>query len=247
MLPRVSYLYTLVPQCLARLDRYLGAGPHTPWLEFRHLPLRWQIRFSGYPLAAMPPCMPETSLKAAFLNSLKEATFILRGTAGRVMEMAAGSQTELWSAVTRADAAAYAEAAASLQLSPGSWRGRPPSLPVRILACEAGGVPGSWRGVFYSSRPVAISRGGDETEGEGEESAGPSGLSLGQALDGILREADLCERPGPEEADCSPVPSPRPYTATVCGLTPAPETSLATLYSSCAAGDGFLYVAVHLA
>lgn len=32
-----------------------------------------QIRFSGYPLAAMPPCMPETSLKAAFLNSLKVA------------------------------------------------------------------------------------------------------------------------------------------------------------------------------
>lgn len=161
------------------------------------------------------------------------------------MEMAAGSQAELWSAVVRADSSAYAEAASSLQLVPGSVRGRAPSLPLRILACEAGSVPGSWRGVFYSSRPIAVGQAAGEAE-RGETSMPPN-VTLSQALDGVLREADLRERPGGDDAEPSADVAGRSYTAIVCGLTPDPDTSLASLYGSCAAGDGFLYVAVHLA
>ena len=62
-------------------------------------PLNHLRNWLTHPLAAQPPCcrmLPaysgEGALRSAFFNSLKEAACISRGSAQRVMEMAAGAQ-----------------------------------------------------------------------------------------------------------------------------------------------------------
>lgn len=49
LLPRVGYLYSLVPLCLPRFSRYLKPGDKTPWFEYRNLPLKWCAASAGAP------------------------------------------------------------------------------------------------------------------------------------------------------------------------------------------------------
>jgi hypothetical protein len=41
LVPRQSYLHSLVPQALRMLEHLLPPGEHTPWFEHGHLPLKW--------------------------------------------------------------------------------------------------------------------------------------------------------------------------------------------------------------
>lgn len=59
------------------------------------LPWRLVIHFRSFPDRTLPTYSGEAGLRAAFFNSLKEAACICRGSAQRVMEMAAGAQAGL--------------------------------------------------------------------------------------------------------------------------------------------------------
>jgi hypothetical protein len=56
------------------------------------LPWRLTLHFRGFPDRQLATYGGEASLRAAFFNSLKEAAVISRGSAQRVMEMAAAAQ-----------------------------------------------------------------------------------------------------------------------------------------------------------
>jgi hypothetical protein len=155
LVPRQSYLHSLVPQALQQLQHLLPPGDATPWFEHGRLPLKWcvapshpppedfegcmqrwcvapqlpvttlcnrsrcnacrrglpagvlydlvaapsgelpwrlTIHFRAFPDRMLPTYSGEAGLRAAFFNSLKEAACICRGSAQRVMEMAAGAQ-----------------------------------------------------------------------------------------------------------------------------------------------------------
>ena len=71
------------------------------------------IHFRAFPAAMLPPFGGEPALKASFLNSLKEAAFVARGSAMRVMEMSGGAQQDLWAAVLAGALGPYAQASAA--------------------------------------------------------------------------------------------------------------------------------------
>ncbi len=56
------------------------------------LPWRLTLHFRGFPDRQLAAYGGEAALRGAFFNSLKEAACIARGSAQRVMEMAAGAQ-----------------------------------------------------------------------------------------------------------------------------------------------------------
>lgn len=72
-------------------------------------PWRLTLHFRAYPCTMLAPWEGEPSLRAAFLNSLKEAAFVARGSVQRVMEMSAGAQADLWAAAADGRLAAYAQ------------------------------------------------------------------------------------------------------------------------------------------
>jgi autophagy-related protein 5 len=196
LVPRQSYLHSLVPQALQQLQHLLPPGDATPWFEHGRLPLKWcvapshpppedfegcmqrwcvapqlpvttlcnrsrcnacrrglpagvlydlvaapsgelpwrlTIHFRAFPDRMLPTYSGEAGLRAAFFNSLKEAACICRGSAQRVMEMAAGAQEDLWRHVMGSSLQPYRQILSSLQLAPVALRGRRPAVPLRLL------------------------------------------------------------------------------------------------------------------
>ncbi|EOY03141.1 Autophagy protein Apg5 family isoform 1 [Theobroma cacao] len=69
----------------------LCAEPERPW--------NITVHFRGYPGNVLIPCDGEDSVKWSFINSLKEAAYIINGNCKNVMNMSQSDQLELWHSV----------------------------------------------------------------------------------------------------------------------------------------------------
>eukprot|EP00884_Botryococcus_braunii_P011974 jgi/Botrbrau1/20778/Bobra.0156s0010.1 len=179
MMPRMGWLPSLAERVFPHFQHVLPPGDNKPWFDYKGLPLRWQ-----YPVGALYDCLvpsqeqpwcltvhyrafPESllewegpkAMRAAYLNSLKEAAVIALGSCSPVMQMAQGTEDDLWEAVQRADVARWREVMEGL----GLLAGRPASdkkfIPFRLLLRRGGrGYLTSYEGVHYTSRPMEFLR-----------------------------------------------------------------------------------------
>ncbi|KAK2986862.1 hypothetical protein RJ640_009596 [Escallonia rubra] len=69
----------------------LCAEPERPW--------NLTVHFRGYPGNILTPCDGEDSVKWSFINSLKEAAYIINGNVKNIMNMSQSDQVDLWRAV----------------------------------------------------------------------------------------------------------------------------------------------------
>ncbi|KAL8200285.1 hypothetical protein R6Q57_011624 [Mikania cordata] len=118
--PRIGYLPLLFPQLKPFFSDALPPGVDTIWFEYKGLPLKWYIptgvlfdllcseperpwnltvHFRGYPGNILIPCDGEDSVKWSYINSLKEAAYIIHGSSKNVMNMSHPDQVELWQSV----------------------------------------------------------------------------------------------------------------------------------------------------
>ncbi|XP_075501543.1 autophagy protein 5-like isoform X2 [Primulina tabacum] len=117
---RLGYLPLLVPQIKPFFSSSLPPGVDTVWFDYKGLPLKWYIptgvlfdllcaeperpwnitvHFRGYPGNLLTPCEGEESVKWSFINSLKEAAYIINGNCKNIMNMSQSDQAELWLSV----------------------------------------------------------------------------------------------------------------------------------------------------
>ena len=213
---------------------------------------------------------------------------MLRGSAARVMEMGAAASEKLFSCVSQGHIQGFRDVAGALQLAPAPVRGRAAQVPVRVLACQRAGLPGSWAGVRYTSRPAPVTYTksvlrGDSLDGSDVEEAKPASphaAAPGTSSASAEEEAPAMELSS-QSAEAAPVIEISPATETVpaslesilvpmlgelsgdlgaaCGaqalegarvtihgIEPPLSTDVGALFASFAAGDGFLYIVVHL-
>lgn len=138
--PRIGYLPLLVPQIKPFFTSTLPPGVDTVWFEYKGLPLKWHIptgvlfdllcaeperpwnltvHFRGYPENILTPCEGEDSVKWSFINSLKEAAYVINGNCKNIMNMSQSDQSELWRSVLNGNLEAYLRIASKLKLSLG--------------------------------------------------------------------------------------------------------------------------------
>ncbi|CAD6248391.1 unnamed protein product [Miscanthus lutarioriparius] len=111
--PRIGYLPLLIPVIKAHFSNALPPGVDTVWFEYKGLPLKW-----GYPSEILSPCEGEDSVKWSYMNSLKEATFIITGNNKSVMNMSHADQVALWESVMKGNLDGYKNISTRLKLGP---------------------------------------------------------------------------------------------------------------------------------
>ncbi|KAK9918214.1 hypothetical protein WJX75_002319 [Coccomyxa subellipsoidea] len=177
---RLGYLPTVAAQALEFFQDVLPPGTDSPWFEYKRIPLPWQVPVGvlydllasdheqPWPLTVHFRAFPDvllrwdgdSTLRAAYFNSLKEAAYIFQGSAltREVMNMALQAQNDLWNAVTAGDAEQYASVCRSLRMVPKARGERRPSVPLRLyIRQNHGGYMGSLdSATLYTSRPVEI-------------------------------------------------------------------------------------------
>ncbi|XP_054797068.1 autophagy protein 5 isoform X2 [Prosopis cineraria] len=135
--PRIGYLPLLISIIKPHFSSTLPPGVDTMWFEYRGLPLKWYIptgvlfdllcveperpwdltvHFRGYPSNILLPCENEDSVKWSFINSLKEAAYIIIGNCKNVMNMSQTDQVELWQSVLKGNLDAYQRVSSKLKL-----------------------------------------------------------------------------------------------------------------------------------
>ncbi|XP_019172021.1 PREDICTED: autophagy protein 5 isoform X1 [Ipomoea nil] len=135
--PRIGYLPLLAPQVKPFFSGTLPPGVDTIWFEYKGLPLKWYIpigvlfdllcaeperpwnltvHFRGYPGNILTPCEAEDSVKWSFINSLKEAAYIINGNCKNIMNMSQSDQSELWRSVVNRNLEAYLRVSSKLKL-----------------------------------------------------------------------------------------------------------------------------------
>ncbi|KAB2057639.1 hypothetical protein ES319_A11G181100v1 [Gossypium barbadense] len=136
--PRIGYLPLLAPLIKPYFSSTLPPGVDTIWFDYNGLPLRWYIptgvlfdllcpeperpwnitvHFRGYPGNVLIPCEGEDSVKWSFINSLKEAAYIMNGNCKNVMNMSQSDQLELWHSVMNGNLEAYQRVSSKLKLA----------------------------------------------------------------------------------------------------------------------------------
>ncbi|XP_030536745.1 autophagy protein 5 isoform X1 [Rhodamnia argentea] len=134
---RVGYLPLLIPHLKPHFGGALPPGADTVWFDYNGLPLKWfiptgvlfdllcpepqrpwnlTVHFRGYPSNVLVPCEGEDSVKWSFINSLKEAAYIITGNCKNVMNMSQSDQSELWQSVMNGDLEAYQQVSLKLKL-----------------------------------------------------------------------------------------------------------------------------------
>ncbi|KAL4598382.1 hypothetical protein ACB092_11G056100 [Castanea dentata] len=194
--PRIGYLPLLVPQIKPHFSNALPPGsPDTVWFDYNGLPLKWYIptgvlfdllcaeperpwnltvHFRGYPSNILVPCEGEDSVKWSFINSLKEAAYIINGNCKNVMNMSQPDQVELWRSVLNGNLEAYVRISSKLKLgtvgdeyADGGGQGQVKTgrVPVRLYVwsvsedfddLEDAPQIDSWDKISYINRPVEI-------------------------------------------------------------------------------------------
>ncbi|KAI4299660.1 hypothetical protein L6164_033096 [Bauhinia variegata] len=135
--PRIGYLPLLVSLVKPHFSSALPPGVDTVWFEYKGLPLKWYIptgvlfdllcmeperpwnltvHFRGYPSNILLPCEGEDSVKWSFINSLKEASYIINGNCKNVMNMSQPDQVELWHSVLNCNLESYQRVSSKLKL-----------------------------------------------------------------------------------------------------------------------------------
>ncbi|OMO50528.1 hypothetical protein CCACVL1_30388 [Corchorus capsularis] len=136
--PRIGYLPLLAPLIKPYFSSTLPPGVDTIWFEYKGLPLKWYIptgvlfdllcpeperpwnitvHFRGYPGNVLIPCEGEDSIKWNFINSLKEASYIINGNCKNVMNMSQSDQLDLWRSVMNGNLEAYQHVSSKLKLA----------------------------------------------------------------------------------------------------------------------------------
>ncbi|CAH8350077.1 unnamed protein product [Eruca vesicaria subsp. sativa] len=126
--PRIGYLPLLVPLIKPYFKDSLPPGEESIWFDYKGVPLKWYIptgvlfdllcaeperpwnltiHFRGYPTNVLLPCEGEDSVKWNFVNSLKEAAYIINGNCKNVMNMSQNDQEDMWTSVMNGDLEAY--------------------------------------------------------------------------------------------------------------------------------------------
>ncbi|PAN03653.1 hypothetical protein PAHAL_1G013300 [Panicum hallii] len=77
-----------------------------------------QVHFRGYPSEILSPCEGEDIVKWSYMNSLKEATFIITGNSKSVMNMSQADQVALWESVRKGNFGGYKNISTRLKLGP---------------------------------------------------------------------------------------------------------------------------------
>ncbi|EES06162.1 hypothetical protein BDA96_04G015300 [Sorghum bicolor] len=137
--PRIGYLPLLIPVIKAHFSNALPPGVDTVWFEYKGLPLKWYVpigalfdllcadperpwnlivHFRGYPSEILSPCEGEDSVKWSYMNSLKEATFIITGNSKSVMNMSHADQVALWESVMKGNLDGYKSISTRLKIGP---------------------------------------------------------------------------------------------------------------------------------
>ncbi|KAL8159611.1 hypothetical protein V2J09_001148 [Rumex salicifolius] len=135
--PRIGYLPLLVSQIRPLFSSALPPGNDTVWFEYKGLPLKWYIptgvlfdllcaeperpwnitvHFRGYPANILTPCDDDDTVKWSFINSLKEAAYIITGNCKTVMNMSQSDQAELWSSVLNGNSESFLRVSSKLRL-----------------------------------------------------------------------------------------------------------------------------------
>lgn len=202
--PRIGYLPLLVPHIKPHFSSSLPPGVDTIWFDYKGLPLKWYIptgvlfdllcaeperpwnltvHFRGYPGHILIPCEGEDSVKWSFINSLKEAAYIINGNCKNIMNMSQSDQLDIWRYVLNGNMEGYLRIASKLKLGTlgdeyaaksrdtvekdvagSSKTGR---IPVRLYVWSGGedfdsleDAPqiASWDNISYINRPIEIQR-----------------------------------------------------------------------------------------
>ncbi|KAM7280482.1 hypothetical protein ACFE04_007616 [Oxalis oulophora] len=135
--PRLSYLPLLSSLIKPHFNDALPPSVDTIWFDFNALPLKWYIptgvlydllcpephkpwnltvHFTGYPSNVLIPYQGEDSVKWSFINSLKEAAYIITGNSKNIMNMSQSDQVELWQSVMNGSLEPYQRIASKLKL-----------------------------------------------------------------------------------------------------------------------------------
>ncbi|KAL6348527.1 hypothetical protein AAG906_013147 [Vitis piasezkii] len=176
--PRMGYLPLLLPLLKPHFSSTLPPGVDTIWFEYKGLPLKcsfdllcaeqerpWNltVHFRGYPGNILTPCEGEDSVKWSFINSLKEAAYIVNGNCKNVMNMSQSDQVELWHSVLNGNMEAYQRVSSKLKLE----KLEISRIPVRLYVwsvskdfedLEDAPQIDSWDQISYMNRPVEIHR-----------------------------------------------------------------------------------------
>ncbi|XP_039054647.1 autophagy protein 5-like [Hibiscus syriacus] len=136
--PRIGYLPLLAPLIKPYFSSTLPPGVDTIWFDYNGLPLKWYIptgvlfdllcpeperpwnitvHFRGYPGNVLIPCEGEDSVKWSFINSLKEAAYIMNGNCKNVMNMSQSDQLDLWNSIMNGNLEAYQRVSSKHKLS----------------------------------------------------------------------------------------------------------------------------------
>ncbi|XP_071701771.1 autophagy protein 5-like isoform X2 [Rutidosis leptorrhynchoides] len=135
--PRIGYLPLLASQLKPFFSGALPPGVDTIWFEYKGLPLKWYIptgvlfdllcaeperpwnltvHYRGYPGNVLIPCDGEDSVKWSYINSLKEAAYIIHGSSKNVMNMSHPDQVDLWRSVMNGKLEIYNRISSKLKL-----------------------------------------------------------------------------------------------------------------------------------
>ncbi|XP_039039252.1 autophagy protein 5-like isoform X1 [Hibiscus syriacus] len=136
--PRIGYLPLLAPLIKPYFSSTLPPGVDTIWFDYNGLPLKWYIptgvlfdllcpeperpwnitvHFRGFPGNVLIPCEGEDCVKWSFINSLKEAAYIMNGNCKNVMNMSQSDQLELWNSIMNGNLEAYQRVSSKHKLS----------------------------------------------------------------------------------------------------------------------------------
>ena len=136
--PRTEYLPLLAPLIKPYFSSTLPPGVDTIWFDYKGLPRKWYIptgvlfdllcpdperpwnitvHFRGYPRNVLISCEGEDSVKWSFVNSLKEAAYIINGNCKNVMNMSQSDQLELCHFVMSGNFEAYQRVSSKIKLA----------------------------------------------------------------------------------------------------------------------------------
>ncbi|XP_031494006.1 autophagy protein 5 [Nymphaea colorata] len=141
--PRNGYLPLLLPLVKPHFSNSLPPGDDNIWFDYKGLPLKWYVplgvlfdllcavperpwnltvHFRGYPQELFSPCEGEENVKHSFMNSLKEAAYIINGNSKVIMNMSQFDQAELWRCVLKGEIEGYLQVSSKLKLGAvGEW------------------------------------------------------------------------------------------------------------------------------
>ncbi|KAL4186343.1 hypothetical protein AMTRI_Chr09g33420 [Amborella trichopoda] len=182
--PRNGYLPLLIPLIKPHFSSTLPPGLDTVWFDYKGLPLKWYIptgvlfdllcaeperpwnltvHFRAYPSETLSPYEGEDSVKWSFINSLKEAAYIMNGNCKCVMNMSQPDQLMLWQSVVKGDLECYTRIFSRLKFGTIGEGRIPVRLYLRIVSEKLNDLEdlppiSSWDEIRYINRPVELQK-----------------------------------------------------------------------------------------